>query len=360
MFQFRNLNSDPHSNVMSDFLMCIRNHSDNLSTICRSHNQLTSITNDLMGYYFSERSVIRQYRSLNEMQQEMRLPVRSTSTSTSTSTTTRNQDISSNIFSPPPPPPPINNSNRTFRSSYNPPPPRMPPPPPPQETATTTWRNSRTRRARRRSTTLNSIMRNPSFTRTFINNTLWTHNPISNPASIKNVIDNTTLYTWKDIKDNHDTNERCPIDLSVLQDDDPVIKINHCGHIFKRNNIMRWFCLNSKCPVCRFDIRTTRQIPQTDLSRNTTNNINSSNDNIPISPRNLSVSPRNVSFSINETDVSGNIIDSAPIDTSGNHPFDDIRRRVTNLLTQAADISGSGGIIAADITFELPLNNDVP
>ena len=349
MFQFRNLNSDPHSNVMSDFLMCIRNHSDNLSTICRSHNQLTGITNDLMGYYFSERSLIRQYRSLNEMQQEMRLPMRNTSTST------RNQDISSNIFSPPPPPPPINNSNRTFRPSpsFNPPPPRMPPPPPPpQETATSTWRNSRTRRTRRRSTTLNSIMRNPSFTRTFINNTLWTHNPITNPATIKNVVDNTTLYTWKDIKDNHDINERCPIDLSVLQDDDPVIKINHCGHIFKRNNIMRWFCLNSKCPVCRFDIRTTRQVAQTDLSRNTTNSINSSNDNIPISPR-------NVSFSINETDASGNIIDSAPIDSSGNHPFDDIRRRVSNLLSQAADISG-GGIIAADITFELPLNNDVP
>ena len=348
MFQFRNLNSDPHSNVMSDFLMCIRNHSDNLSTICRSHNQLTGITNDLMGYYFSERSVIRQYRSLNEMQQEMRLPTRSTST------TTRNQDISSNIFSPQPPPPPINNSNRTFRpsSSFNPPPPRMPPPPPPQETATSTWRNSRTRRTRRRSTTLNSIMRNPSFTRTFINNTLWTHNPITNPATIKNVVDNTTLYTWKDIKDNHDINERCPIDLSVLQDDDPVIKINHCGHIFKRNNIMRWFCLNSKCPVCRFDIRTTRQVAQTDLSRNTTNSINSSNDNIPISPR-------NISFSVNETDASGNIIDSASIDPSSNHPFDDIRRRVTNLLNQAADISG-GGIIAADITFEMPLNNDVP
>jgi len=195
-------------------------------------------------------------------------------------------------------------------------------------------------------------MRNPSFTRTFINNTIWTSNPsYANPASIKNVVDNTTLHTWKDIKDNHDTNERCPIDLSVLQDDDPVIKINHCGHIFKRNNIMRWFCLNSKCPVCRFDIRTTRQVPQTDLSRNTTNNINSSNDNI-------SVSPRNVSFSVNETDASGNIIDSAPIDASGN-PFDDIRRRVTNLLSRTTDISG-GNIIAADITFEMPLNNDVP
>ena len=106
---------------------------------------------------------------------------------------------------------------------------------------------------------------------TFINNTLWTHNPITNPATIKNVVDNTTLHVWKDIKDNHDTNERCPIDLSILQDDDPVIKINHCGHIFKRNNIMRWVCLNSKCPVCRFDIRTTRTHPQRDLSRNTTN-----------------------------------------------------------------------------------------
>ena len=66
---------------------------------------------------------------------------------------------------------------------------------------------------------------------------------------------------------------------------------------------MRWFCLNSKCPVCRFDIRTTRTL-QTDLSRNTTNNINSSNDNIPISPRNTSISPRNISFSVNETDAS--------------------------------------------------------
>ena len=32
---------------------------------------------------------------------------------------------------------------------------------------------------------------------------------------------------------------------------------------------------------------------------------------------------------------------------------------MTNLLNQAADITG-GGIIAADITFELPMNNDVP
>ena len=197
-------------------------------------------------------------------------------------------------------------------------------------------------------------MRNPSFTRTFINNTLWTHNPISNPASINNIVDNTTVHSWKDIKDNYDSDERCPIDLSILQDEDTIIKINHCGHIFKRNNIMRWFCLNSKCPVCRYDIRSTRPTTQTDLSRNTTNNINSSTDNISITPRTLSLSPRNIAFSVNETDASGNIIDS-----SSNNTFDDIRRRVTDLLNQAADISG-GGIIAADITFELPLNNDVP
>lgn len=354
MFQFRNSNSDPHSNVMSDFLMCIRNHSDNLSTICRSHNQLTGITNDLMGYYFSERSVIRQYRAFNEVNDRMR--------NTSTST----QDISSNIFSPipPPPPPPPTNLNRHIRTT--PPPPRMPPPPPPEEFATNIWRQNRTRRTRnhprRRSNNLTSIMRTPRFTRNLINNTLWSHNPIASPASIKNVVDNTSIYTWKDIKDNHDANERCPIDLSLLEDDNLVIKINHCGHVFKRNNIMRWFCLNSKCPVCRFDIRTTRPSTQTDLSRNTTNNINSSTDNIAISPRNFPVSPRNIAFSVNERDPSGNIINTAPRDNSGNstdNTFNDIRRRVTNLLNQAADISG-GGIISADITFELPLNNDVP
>lgn len=49
----------------------------------------------------------------------------------------------------------------------------------------------------------------------------------------------------------------CPISLEEFRDGEPLMKINHCGHIFKAFELQRWFLRNTKCPSCRHDIRTT-------------------------------------------------------------------------------------------------------
>jgi hypothetical protein len=47
----------------------------------------------------------------------------------------------------------------------------------------------------------------------------------------------------------------CPIDLSPIEVDDTVMKIKHCGHVFRENNLRELFTRDVKCPMCRFDIR---------------------------------------------------------------------------------------------------------
>jgi hypothetical protein len=47
----------------------------------------------------------------------------------------------------------------------------------------------------------------------------------------------------------------CPIDHVDFEPDEEIIRIRHCGHIFRHSNLMRWFRENVRCPVCRHDIR---------------------------------------------------------------------------------------------------------
>jgi hypothetical protein len=52
----------------------------------------------------------------------------------------------------------------------------------------------------------------------------------------------------------------CPISLEDFVQNEEVCQIKHCGHIFKKNNIMRWFTAsNVHCPVCRYDLRNYRE-----------------------------------------------------------------------------------------------------
>ena len=48
----------------------------------------------------------------------------------------------------------------------------------------------------------------------------------------------------------------CPITLEEFREGEPVMRISHCGHIFKAFELQRWFLRNTKCPSCRYDIRT--------------------------------------------------------------------------------------------------------
>lgn len=47
----------------------------------------------------------------------------------------------------------------------------------------------------------------------------------------------------------------CPISLVPFQNNDMVYKIKQCGHIFFKNQLENWLLENTKCPLCRYDIR---------------------------------------------------------------------------------------------------------
>jgi hypothetical protein len=70
-------------------------------------------------------------------------------------------------------------------------------------------------------------------------------------------------------------NTSCPISMDDFNDNDMVTVIRHCGHTFHSENIMNWFRSNSRCPVCRYDIRDYN-IPNQNLN----NSQDSSNNNI--------------------------------------------------------------------------------
>ena len=66
---------------------------------------------------------------------------------------------------------------------------------------------------------------------------------------------------------------RCSICLDDFYEGQQVCQIIHCGHIFKRSELLLWFQRNVHCPVCRHDLRdssnnVTEQNP-TDSEQNT-------------------------------------------------------------------------------------------
>lgn len=79
--------------------------------------------------------------------------------------------------------------------------------------------------------------------------------PLLNPRNViptaEDISNNCTTLVYGDISSNQNI---CPIDRIEFSDDDVILKINHCGHIFKKENLLRVFERNSKCPLCRHDI----------------------------------------------------------------------------------------------------------
>ena len=51
-------------------------------------------------------------------------------------------------------------------------------------------------------------------------------------------------------------NTTCPISLVQFNPTHEVSKILHCGHLFLKEELNHWFQNNSRCPLCRYDIRT--------------------------------------------------------------------------------------------------------
>ena len=79
-------------------------------------------------------------------------------------------------------------------------------------------------------------------------------------------------------------NNLCPISREPFGDDEIVMQIRPCGHIFSRDNLRVWFMSSVHCPMCRYDIRNYRTrtsqrrrniLPRADTTTNTNTNSSS-------------------------------------------------------------------------------------
>lgn len=60
----------------------------------------------------------------------------------------------------------------------------------------------------------------------------------------------------------HPLNETCCFTLERFQENDNVMIIRHCNHIFSRVQLTNWFQENCRCPICRYDIRDYHRLDE--------------------------------------------------------------------------------------------------
>jgi hypothetical protein len=120
-------------------------------------------------------------------------------------------------------------------------------------------------------------------------------------------------------------NTSCPITLENFNENDRVLIIRHCNHVFSNSGLISWFRSNCRCPVCRYDIRDyVSEYPNniTDISGNS--NVSSSILPSPINnterrtittAQNLltdifyiDIPDNNTRNNLNATDLSGNLL----------------------------------------------------
>ena len=94
----------------------------------------------------------------------------------------------------------------------------------------------------------------------FINNTLYTPTRVDFPT-YNQIIRSTSSVLFSDLSNN--TCTTCTISRDEFEPNDIVLKINHCGHVFKKEFLLVWFESSSKCPSCRHDIRYPIGTPAT-------------------------------------------------------------------------------------------------
>jgi hypothetical protein len=109
-------------------------------------------------------------------------------------------------------------------------------------------------------------------------------------------------------------NSECPISLENFNDNDQVLIIRHCNHVFSNTGLTSWFRSSCRCPVCRYDIRNH--------SSDHPANVSNLSDNVDISSNVLSSSLTSVERNLNSllsNYLLSNLADIRNVqDTSGN------------------------------------------
>lgn len=104
-----------------------------------------------------------------------------------------------------------------------------------------------------------------SFNFNYLNNendtTIDYSNNTLNRYIIDNLIQNNNLFFQGKFGDiEHPLNTMCSISQEEFDNNDDIIKINSCNHIFKREPFIRWLEESNNCPCCRINILFTENL----------------------------------------------------------------------------------------------------
>ena len=77
--------------------------------------------------------------------------------------------------------------------------------------------------------------------------------PIEVVPNTQQIENGTRVVQYREIENPQNTT--CPISLVQFQPDSEIMEILYCHHYFMKNELENWFTHNSRCPLCRYDIR---------------------------------------------------------------------------------------------------------
>jgi hypothetical protein len=129
----------------------------------------------------------------------------------------------------------------------------------------------------------------------------------------------------------------CPISLEPFQEGDVICEIRGCRHKFKRPPLMNWLRRNSRCPVCRYELRNYTEptvqttpdiISETEYENITNEETEPGNDETPV-----------LETSVNQDQQLSNVLTNM------------IQSLLQNQNVNTSDISG--GLL---YDFQFPLN----
>lgn len=125
--------------------------------------------------------------------------------------------------------------------------------------------------------------------RRFIDSTLNTPSTNTSIPTREQILNATSIVSWNDISNNEQ--KISPIDRTPFNANSRLIKINHCGHIFKKINLLKWFERNSNCPLCRYDIITQSNQPRRSTSQTQTQSQSQTFRIRPLQPSSIPLQP---------------------------------------------------------------------
>lgn len=99
--------------------------------------------------------------------------------------------------------------------------------------------------------------------------------------TINDLLQATTYCIYSEIE--NPINEACPISQKDFSNNDIVLVINTCKHIFEPTSIMKWFTRRGECPLCRRTIihrRETRENENENENENADTDTETENETI--------------------------------------------------------------------------------